>query len=207
MQSPVYTLFTNSAPARFSIRAGSASSSTSSIKPFSFASSAVNQLVSSIQPVSTSMSCPVFLAYSCKMLSFTAFSSFMYACKSFSSQASHRHTLGRWIMYSASLFATVLLQCAAMIVAALAHSPSIRHTVSVPALLRLSICAPIACAANTSPPPLLIRTVSVSMLPSPLMSSTNCCGVISSPHQLLSLIVPYKISSASFPAMFFTCQK
>ena len=110
-------------------------------------------------------------------------------------------------MYSASLFATVLLQCAAMIVAALAHSPSMRHTVSVPALFRLSICAPIACAANTSPPPLLIRTVSVSTLPKPLMSSANCLGVISSPYQLPSLIAPYKISSASFPARFFTCQK
>ena len=207
MQSPVFTLFTNSAPARFSIRAGSASSSTSSIKPLSFASSAVNQLVSSIQFVSTSKSCPVFFTYSCKMLSFTAFSSFMYACKSFSSQASNRYTLGRWIMYSASPLATTLLQWLAMMVAALAHSPSMRHTVLVPALFKLSICAPMACAANTSPPPLLIRTVSVSTLPRLLMSSINCCGVISSPHQLVSLMVPYKISSASFPARFFTCQK
>ena len=53
--------------------------------------------------------------------------------------------------------------------------------------------------ADTSPPPLLMRTTILSSAPSPESSSANCRGVTSSPHQLVCEISPYSSSSTVLP--------
>ena len=86
-----------------------------------------------------------------------------------------------------SFAAITLSQWQATTVAAEAQSPSIR---AVTAALCSSRRLPMVCAANTSPPPLLILTVMSVTAPSPFRSSANCFGVTSSPHQLVSEMSP-----------------
>ena len=106
-------------------------------------------------------------------------------------------------MYVLSLAATTFPQWQATMVAALAHSPSIRAVTSA------GCCSsrfPMVWAANTSPPPLLIRTTILSSAPSPASSSANCLGVTSSPHQLDCEMSPYSSSSTVPPAWLRNCQ-
>ena len=87
----------------------------------------------------------------------------------------------------------------AIIVAALAHHPSIFTAIF--ALCSFSRVY-IATAANTSPPPELIRTVISSTSPIALRSLLNSFGVISSSYQEYSDISPYSKSSAVPPSSF-----
>ena len=87
----------------------------------------------------------------------------------------------------------------AIIVAALAHQPSIFTAIF--ALCSFSRVY-IATAANTSPPPELIRTVICSTSPIALRSLLNSFGVISSSYHEYSDISPYNKSSAVFSSSF-----
>ena len=76
----IFTLFTNKTPSRFSTTGVSTSSTSSSTKPLSLASWPVHQLVASIQPVTSSLSRPVFFAYRLMMFSLMVSSAFKYCC-------------------------------------------------------------------------------------------------------------------------------
>ena len=80
-----------------------------------------------------------------------------------------------------------------IMVAALAHQPSIFTDI-------FALCSfnrvYIATAANTSPPPELIRTVISSTAPKSFNSWLNTLGVISSPYHEYSEISPYNSISA-----------
>ena len=97
----------------------------------------------------------------------------------------------------------ILSPATAIIVAADAARPSIT-TVTLP--LYATSWLWMACAAKTSPPPLLMRTVT-SLPPRLSRSSAKDRGVTSSPHQLLSpAIGPYSKISLFPLTSFLTCQ-
>ena len=135
----------------------------SSQKPFSTAMSPVHHVSFDISCSMSSVFLPVLLAYVLTMLCLITFSSSAIFKKSSALKVSQTVIAGSCIINTPFLAILIVSPAIAMIVAALAAQPSILTVTLAEQSFNL---VKIAFAANTSPPPLLIRTIISGTSPS-----------------------------------------